>query len=900
MPTTQALAPEAADSVPASLLKILLLALSYVISGQLAMLLAVPPGYVSAIFPPVGISLAAVLMWGYPMLFGVFFGSTLLNLSISLGSLSALATTPLSAAQLLVPCSIALGTTLQCCCASWAIKRWIGFPNPLTDDKQIFWLLVIGGPLSCLLSASAGIAVLYQHQIISASQLLFSWWSWWVGDSIGVLIATPLMFIVFAKPRDIWRSRITSVGLPLLISCALMVVLFFRTIEDEQSQLQQRFHEQAKLMAQSIQSRLVLYTSSVMPIERFFAASGEVTATDFAIFVSATARNHPGIRALSWNPKITSAERPWFEARLQAEVPGQQQMTERGSNNQLLAAAPRPTYFPIYFIEPKADNLTAIGYDAASEPVRRKAMQSASDTGHATLTAPLQLVQDNKQQIGMLLFYPVFQTAQWPATASERQQLLRGYVVAALHMTAVIQSALAAYPEHSFQLVVNDISDGTAQPLYHKQQSATPAYARSLIWQQEFDLAGRRFSMHIAPSDWFLKSQSSLQPWAILTAGLLLCGLLGGFLLSVTGRAEQVRRQVKLRTLELTGILNNAAEAILIFNSDGTIERANIAAQQLFGYNNNQLLKLQIAALLPQLQLNNEAELTKAQGRAIEAVGNSAAGVTLQLEISLSSYSLPGHTWFICLLHDISERKKIARLKSEFVATVSHELRTPLTSIKGALDLVNAGVLGTLPEAAGNMLRLAGKNTELLELLVNDILDIEKLELAEASLVLSPLNLAEQLQLALQQNQSYATSYAVTLCLDMEQLPATTRVMAHNQRLQQVFSNLISNAVKFSPAQSQVQIKARLQGQQAIVSFSDQGPGIAEEFRSRIFQKFAQADGSDTRQRGGTGLGLSICKALMEKMHGSIGFDSIEGKGSTFFIILPLVDEEPIAPTTDG
>ncbi|WP_333797038.1 CHASE domain-containing protein [Rheinheimera sp.] len=880
--------------------RIILLAAAYVQSGQLAMLLAAPPGFVSAIFPPVGVSLAAVLIWGYPMLLGVFLGSSLLNLSISGVSIAAL-----SLESLLVPCSIALGTTAQCLVASWSIKRWVGFPSAMTADKQIFWILLIGGPLSCLLSATAGISVLYHHQIITSGQLLFSWWSWWVGDSIGVLIAMPLMFIAFASPRDIWRSRISTVGLPLLLSCALMVVLFFRTIEDEQSRLQQHFHEQAKLMAQSIQSRLELYTSAIKPVERFFAASAKVSNTDFATFVSATAQNHAGIRALSWNPKVLQQERLQFEAELTQDANSTGQVArlsinERDDDDTLVPAGNRASYFPIRYIEPLAQNRAALGYDVASEPVRQQAMFKARNSGNASLTAPLSMVQDHQHQIGMLLFYPVYQGHQLPATLAGRQQLLRGYVVAVLHITEVIASALVSYPQQSFQLQLDDISTGRALPLYHTQSNPVPAYARALAWQQEFEVAGRRFSLHIEPSEQFLQAQSSLQPWAILTGGLLLCSLLGGFLLSVTGRAEQVRRQVKQRTLELTGILNNAAEAILIFNSAGGIERANIAAQQLFGYSNNQLLQLPIGSLLPEFKHAGETELSQKQGRAIEAVGNSAAGVMLELEISLSSYSLPGHTWFICLLHDISERKKIARLKSEFVATVSHELRTPLTSIKGALELVNAGVLGTIPEAAGNMLCLACKNTERLELLVNDILDIEKLELAEASLVLSPLNLADQLQLALQQNQSYATSYAVTLCLDMEQLPATTKVMAHNQRLQQVFSNLISNAVKFSPAQSQVQIKARLQGQQAIVSFSDQGPGIAEEFRSRIFQKFAQADGSDTRQRGGTGLGLSICKALMEKMHGSIGFDSIEGKGSTFFIILPLVDEEPEAPTSAG
>lgn len=872
--------------------KILLLALAYFVTGQLSLLLAAPPGFVSAIFPPVGVALAAVLIWGYPMLLGVFLGSTLLNLSIAISSLE-----QLSFSQLLVPCSIAMGTTLQSFCASWLIRRALGFPNPLTDDRHILGLLLIGGPLSCLLSASVGTWVLYLNQLITPGQLMFSWWSWWVGDSIGVFIATPLMFIAFASPKDIWRSRISTVGLPLLLSCGLMVVLFFRTIEGEQSRLQQRFHEQSKLMAQSIKSRISFYSSSVVPIERFFTASTQVTNQDFATFVAPITKNHPGIRALSWNARVTLAERALYETELQRSGFTGRLISERNAAGELVPAAARADYFPITFIEPLEKNRSAVGYDVSSEPLRQQAMLIARDKGVATLTAPLTLVQDNQHKTGMLLFYPVYTTAKLPALLSERQRLLRGYVVAVLHITEVIGAALSDYPPDSFQLQVADISDGAAKIVFNKQTAAIPAYATPLVWQEYFDVAGRRFSMEIQPSEQFLRSQSSLQPWAVLTGGLLLCSLLGGFLLSVTGRAEQVRRQVQQRTLELSGILDNAAEAILIFNSIGGIERANAAAQQLFGYSNNQFLTLQIGALLPQMHQTTPAFLANRQARATEAIGKTISGATLELEISLSSYSLPGHSWFICLLHDISERKKVERLKSEFVATVSHELRTPLTSIKGSLELVNAGVLGALPPAAGNMLSLAQRNTERLVLLVNDILDIEKLELGGVSLALCSVDLREQLEQAILQNQGYASNFSVSLQLDVQQLPAKTPVLVNPQRLQQVLSNLISNAVKFSDTGSEVQIIALQQEQQLLVKVCDHGPGIPAEFRSRIFQKFAQADGSDSRQRGGTGLGLAICKELMERMHGSIGFDSTEGVGSTFFITLPLGHEEPVPPT---
>lgn len=861
--------------------KVLLLALAYWLTGHVALLLAIPPGFVSAVFPPVGVALAAVLIWGYPLLLGVFLGSTLLNLSIAVSSLE-----QMNGQHLLVATGVAFGTTLQCWCASWLIRRFVGFPNPLTEDRSIFLLLLLGGPLSCVLSATVGVSVLFNQQILTSDQVLFSWWNWWVGDSIGVLLATPLMLVLFAKPREHWRSRISTVGLPLVFSCTLIVVLFFYTSANELDRQKQRFHEQAKLIVQSIKSRIALHNSLVVPMERLFSASDDVTRNDFAIFVTPLVRDYPGIRAVSWNARVPLAQRPAYEASMLANGAGNSMVTEMKSPGKLIKAAERPDYFPITYIEPWAQNAKVLGYDVGSEPIRYSAMRIARDTARATLTAPVYLAQG---RTGMLLFYPVYTSIEPPASTAERGQSLRGYVVAVYDMVDVINSALLGYPVDSFRLEVQDITAEPFQPLFRSDNIISPAHAASMVLRDEFEVAGRQLSIEIAPSVQFLDAQSSLQPWLVLAGGLFLCSLLGGFLLSVTGRSEQVRQLVRQRTLELSGILDNAAEAIVIVDATGYIERANLAAENLFGYTNSQLCASQLGQLLPALQAVSQDVFAQWQGRVVETTGHSASGMTLELEVSLSRYELPNRNWFICLLHDISERKKVERLKREFVATVSHELRTPLTSIKGSLELVNAGVLGEVPAPIATMLQLAQQNAVRLASLVNDILDIEKLEVSGADLPLEPLVLSDQLELAVKQNQGYADSFSVQLYLDLHQLPPALKVLANAQRLQQVLSNLISNAVKFSEKGGLVKIVASNNADQALIQVCDLGIGIPAKFQSLIFQKFAQADGSDTRQCGGTGLGLSISKELMTKMHGSIGFDSVEGKGSTFYIKLPVV-----------
>jgi len=268
-----------------------------------------------------------------------------------------------------------------------------------------------------------------------------------------------------------------------------------------------------------------------------------------------------------------------------------------------------------------------------------------------------------------------------------------------------------------------------------------------------------------------------------------------------------------------------------------------------------------------------------------------------QKTIAWSNFSkqfpIPGWaSWSIGV--DITQTMENERLKDEFVSTVNHELRTPLTAIHGSLRLVASNTMGTMPDAARHIIHIAERNCERLMRLITNVLEMQKLQTGQVALTLKPVDVGPLVKDAIEVNQPFAAHHGVELIMaPIGAVDAT--VVGDHDKLLQVLTNLISNAIKFSPAKTTVQVAVKQDADSIRIEVRDQGPGIPDAFRSKIFQRFARASDSPTTHVGGSGLGLYISKSIIEHHNGRIDFEDNPDKGATFYIVLPATHTTNLA-----
>ena len=362
--------------------------------------------------------------------------------------------------------------------------------------------------------------------------------------------------------------------------------------------------------------------------------------------------------------------------------------------------------------------------------------------------------------------------------------------------------------------------------------------------------------------------------------------------------AEVQRSEARVRTII------ESARPFVGINFEGRITDWNREAEKMLGWSRAEIIGQSMnliiparfhASLMPALL---EVVRTGALARIntnLERIVISRDGREIPVEVRIGLINNEMLQLISVFLHDISERRQMERLKGEFISTASHELRTPLTAIYASLDMLQSGMAGELPPDVMDLLGVSHKSAQRLVRLINDVLDVEKIESGSMSYQFSLQPLLPIIQQAISSTQAYADEYKVRIDLVAE--PGDNLVNVDADRIVQVVVNLLSNAAKFSPADEAV-VTVRMKPAEHVVRLSviDTGQGIPLDFQDKVFQRFAQADSSDRRQKGGTGLGLNICKSIISAHHGRIDFVSFPNKGTEFYFELPLYKPDGTKP----
>ena len=761
----------------------LVTALAYAVVGIAALLLAGPPGYASPLYPSAGIALAAALTWGGRALPGVALGALVVNIFLSTRQ-------PQASAWMLfgLPVLIALGATAQAWLGARLVKQFTSRPVVLNSPRDIALVGLLGAAVACVVSASFATTALTLAGAIQREAWMQNWLTWWVGDVLGVLIATPAVLTLIGQPRGDWRGRRLTVGLPLLLAMVLTATAMLKLETLDQQHLRATFERDVDRLSSDAQSRLQVPLYALQALHGIARAqptldSGALQAA--SRWWLALPRQ---LQAMGYSVRVPRLDIERFEAGVQSNgLPGYR-VFHRDNGASL---ASDDEVLPIRLIEPMEGNASALGVNTLSIPAARDAVLQARRSGQPTATVGFRLTQAAAEgEIGVVIYQALYEGE--PATDPERDASFRGVVFVTLRAEAMLAGLAGPEKDHLDWCLV-DPGPGSAQQRIAGpagcEARATPAL--NLQTTRQLEVGGRSFELRVDSAPGSVPLQQREGTLLLSLAALAAVATLGALLLVVTGHSRRTQMAVRAATGDLRremaersqtqlaladseerlrSILNHMPIGVMFLDARGRLLECNPRLCEMLGETVEQLRGLSLVDLLHP----DERRGTRSQGSVHEADNDALAlplaeaerqplrlqrsdGSSVWVQVSTTALR-EGHDEQgrrVGVVQDITEHLRLRdseralqeaeasnRAKSEFVSRMSHELRTPLNAMLGFAQLLEPGPRARADQPPDGMdtAQIQQAGWHLLEM-INDTLDLARIESGAVRLKSEPVAL---------------------------------------------------------------------------------------------------------------------------------------------------------------
>ncbi len=894
-------------------------ALVYATVGALALALAGPPGYASPLYPPAGIALVAVLVYGRAAWPGVLLGAFIVNTGLGLARGQS------GLGLVTLPFLIAIGAMLQAVVGAELLRRFLGPVLVLNAPRDILKAGLLGGALACTISPTVATLSLLGAGVVPLAGSLANWLTWWVGDTLGVLIGAPLVLTLVGRPAADWRPRQRTLGLPLLAALALLGLAVAETNRLERDRERAVFEREADRLATEAQTRLQSSLHALQALHSAARLEGRLDAAGLREASRWWLAQPLHLQATGYSVRVAGDRVAALEAEVHAQGQPGWRVFDRDAGRD---RTQRGEVVAIRHIEPLQDNAAALGVNALSIPAARDAILATRDSGAPAATAAFRLTQSQADESGLVVYQALYAGRGEPATSAGRAERFSGVVFVTLRA----ERALADLRPNATSLrwCLRD-----ADPAAQRARLAGPAGCETALpagatptLDRAMTFAGRSFLMQVwadpAAAPGGGQGETS---WLISFSGMAAAAMLGALLLTVTGQQRRTELAVRAGTEELRGQVAERLQAeaalressqrlrsivdavplgVIFMDPQGTLIECNPSFCSMTGREAASMLGRSVADFVgtDDAAVIRRLRRALAQGDADHVAETvrvrTAAGEPIVARVSATALRDPqGHmVRMVGVVEDITERLRLEaseqalaraeaanRAKSEFLSRMSHELRTPLNAMIGFAQLLGLDrepALAQHQQEWTQQIQRAGWH--LLEL-INEVLDLARIEsgavlLATTALEVAPLVAASRSMIA-----GAAAERGVRITESVE--PAGLAVLADPTRLRQVLTNLLSNAVKYNREGGTVEVAAHAMGPRLVaIEVRDTGLGMTDAQMASLFQPYNRL-GREQTVIEGTGIGLVISRRLTELMGGTLEVSSTAGAGSTFRLTLP-------------